>query len=115
MCTTPVVLASKMVRAAPLLVRVSVGLKETFCVQDGSAENTTGSSSTGCPCASRTRTTTVLVCGKFRMEPPRKMSVSETCKDTLYPCSDSASGALGSGAQAVLTHSNIEQKPRVET
>ena len=29
------------------------------------------------------RTTTSLVCGTLRPEAPRKMSVSETCKETL--------------------------------
>ena len=44
-----------------------------------------------------------------------QISVSETCKDTLYPCSDSAADSWCFGAQAVLTHSSIKQRHRVGT
>jgi hypothetical protein len=91
-----------------LRVSISAGVKEAFCVHEGSTENRTGIPSTGCPCASRTRTTSTAASGKLGLGKPIQISVSEMCKDTLYPCSES--NAVCCGAQAVLPHRSRQQR-----
>src|SRR5262249_5193998 len=90
----------------------SAGVRAAFCVQSGSTENSTVSPSTGCPCASRTRTSSSAAWGNPRTG-PSQISVSERCKDTLYPCSDCTGISYCCGPHAVLTHSSIQQKHRV--